>query len=702
MAVKGNSVIGDFLQLGANAFVGGLVAAIALSVLTLLLAGAAQAATPNDAKTGQLLVQGAATGQYTVAPTVETEVAIEVSGIVARTRLTQVFQNPGADFVEGVYVFPLPENAAVDHLWIRIGERAIEGVIQEKEEARKTYEKAKSEGKKAALVEQQRPNLFTNSVANIGPNEMVRVTIEYQQTLVYDAGEYRLRFPLAVTPRYVPAGANPDAMPDVAKAAEALAVDGPLQQPAYADNGKGGITNAVDIAVTIDAGVPIAGLVSSYHDVAIEKMSGNRTTVLLTKDQENADRDFELKWRLASGGAPQAALFTQRVADTDYGLVMVVPPEPGADEAAAQRKVPRETILIVDTSGSMEGPSMEQAKQSLLFALDTLTERDRFNVIEFNSVTRPMLPAAIPATASNVESARQWVKKLRAGGGTEMVPVLNFALDGAATPGYLRQVIFMTDGGVSNEDELFRLIVARLGESRLFTVGIGSAPNAHFMTKAAQFGRGTFTYVGDVREVNEKMTQLFARIEAPVLRDVSIRFADGSPVQTYPERVPDLYAGEPIVVSASAASLAKTVIVSGLRGNQPWSVALTPSPDQAAGVGALWARARIASLMDDIRRGGDAAALRGEVVKVALEHHLVSAYTSLVAVDVTATGPADGSAKSALVKASLPQGWQGALPQTDASTTWHVLLGLLALAIAGIVALIGRAVPAGRSAACAS
>jgi Ca-activated chloride channel family protein len=203
--------------------------------------------------------------------------------------------------------------------------------------------------------------------------------------------------------------------------------------------------------------------------------------------------------------------------------------------------------------------------------------------------------------------------------------------------------------------------------------------------------------VGDVREVNEKMTQLFARIEAPVLRDVALRWADGTPVQTYPERVPDLYAGEPIVVSAAADTFARTVIVSATRGNQPWSVALTPASQGAAGVGALWARARIASLMDEIRRGGDADKLRAEVVKVALDHHLVSAYTSLVAVDVTPTGPVNGT-KSALVKASLPQGWSAALPQTDTASTLHLLLGLIALASAGIVAVIGRTVPAGRTA----
>jgi Ca-activated chloride channel family protein len=247
----------------------------------------------------------------------------------------------------------------------------------------------------------------------------------------------------------------------------------------------------------------------------------------------------------------------------------------------------------------------------------------------------------------------------------------------------------MTDGGVGDENALFALIARKLGDARLFTVGIGSAPNSHFMTRAAELGRGTFTYIGDVREVQRKMGELFAKIEAPVLQDVSVAWADGTPVETFPARVPDLYLGEPIVVAASASSFAGSVIVSGKRGTEPWSVALTPSPSQA-GVGALWARAKISSLMDAQARGADAATVRPAVVEVALAHHLVSAYTSLVAVDVTPTGPS--FTKTAMVRSSLPRGYgevAGTLPQTDTAATLELAMGLLALAAAALVAVIG-------------
>jgi Ca-activated chloride channel family protein len=671
-------LLGDMAELVARAFVSGIAAAVAMSLAILALSGTAHAATLNEAKTGELLLRSGASGHYDVAPKVATEVSIQVSGMIARTRVTQRFHNPGSAHVEGVYVFPLPERSAVDRLRILIGSRVIEGRIREKGQARREYQQAKSEGRKAALVEQLRPNLFTNTVAHIGPGEEVEVTIEYQQALGFENGEFSLRFPLAVTPRYVPMGGQ---------------MIGPAigPRPVAATAAAGAtMANPVDIAVFIDAGVPIASAKSSYHEAAFGIAGDGRLTMQLVKAQEEADRDFELSWSLAPSAAPRAAMFTQTRSDNDYALLMVVPPQPTAAERAAFQRMPRETILVIDTSGSMQGAPMEQARAALLMALDTLKPGDRFNVVEFNSHTRALHPEAKPATSDNLAGAREWVKRLKAGGGTEMAGALAFALDARDAPGYLRQLVFITDGAVGNEEALFALIRERLGATRLFTVGIGSAPNGHFMTRAAQHGRGTFTFVGNLNEVQEKMTRLFAKIESPVLRDVAIRFTDGTPVETYPAQVPDLYLGEPVLIAAAARAPIGTVIVSGTRGNQPWSVALTPDADRnAAGVGALWARARIAAHMDDLARGAPLDEVRPKVVKVALEHDLVSAYTSMVAVDVTPTAPA-GDSDTALVKASLPLGYEATLPQTDTAATLQLLMGLMALLAAGMAAVVGR------------
>lgn len=665
--------VAEFARLVLKAFVSGLAVAVAMALAILALSAQSYAATMglDEAKTGALLARTAEPGRYGVVPTVATEIGITVNGMVARTRVVQYFHHAGDDHVEAVYVFPLPGNAAVDRLYIRIGEREIEGRIQEKAQARATYERAKSEGRKAALVEQLRPNLFTNSIAHIGPDERIVVSLEYQQSLDYEDGRYRLRFPLAVTPRYSPpgheaAGRAADALPD----------------------GRGGTENMVDIAVAIDAGVEIAAIESSYHEAWIEKSAGHRALVGLARDQERADRDFELTWRVAPGAAPRAAIFTEERDGRQYALLMVVPPQPGADEKLAFERLPRETLLVVDTSGSMEGTSMAQARAALQAALATLTARDRFNVIEFNSEAQALFPAPVAVTAASLGEARRFVDGLKARGGTEMEKALALALDGRETAGYLRQVIFITDGAVSNEQALFGLIAARLGNARLFTVGIGSAPNGHFMAKAAQFGRGTFTQVGNVREVEEKVSRLFRKIEAPVLRDVRLAWSDGTALETFPAHVPDLYLGEPIVVTAAAAPGPRSIVVSGLRGNQPWSVVLTPAAGSpATGVGALWARSKIASLMDGLARGEDADGIRQAVIRVALDHHLVSAYTSLVAVDVTPSS-VRAALRPAVLRASSPAG--ATLPQTDAETTLHLVLGLLALVAAVVVAIIGR------------
>jgi len=712
------SLRADFFELLGKAIVSGIAAGVVFGLVALGLATTASAQTkPNDAKTGTLLFRTGTEGAFAPAPKVETEVTIHVTGIVARTRVAQTFRNAGDDWVDGVYVFPLPENAAVDRLLLHVGERVIEGQVKEKEEARRVFAQARREGKKAALVEQQRPNLFTNAVANIGPGEFVRVQIEYQQTLAMDNGVYRLRFPLAITPRYEPAGpANADQPKSTDALFPAVFVPGDASRPATLETGSVpvsgtdpilhpdygtagcGAVNPVAIGVVIDFGVPLAKVTSSYHDAWVEKESGTRTVLYLQREQEEADRDFELVWSPLGGAAPQAAVFTESRNGTDYTLLMVMPPQPTAAQKAVIAPLPRETVFVIDTSGSMQGASIQQARQSLLAGLATLTARDRFNVVEFNSSTRPMWPDALPATADNVKHARAWVARLEATGGTEMAGALAFALNGRDSPGFLRQVIFMTDGAVGNEDQLFKLIAQRLGSTRLFTVGIGSAPNSHFMTKAALFGRGTFTYIGDPREVEEKMSALFAKIESPVLKDVSVRWPDGTAVETYPARVPDLYLGEPVVVAAAHASAKGTIVVSGMRGNEPWSVALTPSTSsEPTGVGALWARARIAGLMDELRLGADEQLIRPAVVKVALEHHLVSRFTSLVAVDVTPTAPG-GEKKTSLVKTSPPRSTiAGELPQTDTAFTLQILLGLLALAAAGMVALVGRFVPAGGS-----
>jgi len=692
----------DIVRLLAESVAAGTFVSLVLGLAVFIVATQASAATATggDVRQGTLTLRDA-DGATAQAPLVFTDVHMDVSGVTARVRVAQRFVNPTAEWREGVYVFPLPEKAAVDHLAMRIGERMIEGQVKERTEARRTYEAAKSDGRKASLVEQERPNLFTTSVAHIGPSEEIEVAIEYQQTLAYDAGTFSLRFPLAITPRYIPAG-SVDVPGDVTAAGEGAGSGTALPTPAVPDADRitppvvvpgSGAVNPVAIEIDLDAGVPLARLASTYHGVHIEERGGHRYRVTLSDGVVPAARDFELAWTPDVGAAPGAALLTEQRDGRKYALLMVLPP---AAETAPAPRVPREITYIVDTSGSMEGVSIEQAKEAMQMALDRLAPGDRFNVIEFNSVTRALYTAPMPVDDGTLGAARRFVRGLRAQGGTEMLPALTAALSAPRQDGAIRQIVFMTDGAVGNENEILKLIEARLGDRKLFTVGIGPAPNTWFMRKAAEAGRGTFTFIGDVREVKDKMAALIRKIETPVLTDIDAAWPAG--IGTHPAKLPDLYAGEPIVVTFElpATPTGHLLTLAGVRAGKAWSAALPlDGGADATGVGVLWARDRIESLMDARRNGAPADEVRRDVVALALAHHLVSAYTSLVAVDVTPSAPPGTIATKSALPTNLPEGLDhgaifGGLPQTATPAPLLFVAGLAALLLAWTLVALQR------------
>ena len=684
-------LLGWFLRI----FAGALGISLALAALVLLLAAPARADEPAaaplraaDAGQGTLLLRGDGASRRP-APLLHTDVTIRVSGPIARARVVQRFRNPGETWAEGIYVFPLPDNAAVDRLRLTIGARVVEGEIREREAARKQYEAARAAGARSALVEQERPNLFTTSVANIGPGETVVVEIEYQHTLAYERrdgeGQYRLRFPLVAGPRYIPGqpvgergrgwARDTDQVPDASR------ITPPVRHP------NAGPINPVALRVELDAGVPIAALASAYHAVRTDAPSDTRRTVELAGGPVPADRDFELTWVVAGGAAPQVALFTEQGDTGAHALLMLVPPAP----SALAKSLPREVVFVIDTSGSMEGTSIVQAREALLLALRRLAPGDRFNIIEFNSAASALFEAARPAAPDNVGAALDWVRRLRARGGTEMQAALELALDGAEEAARVRQVVFLTDGAVGNEDALFALVQRRLGDSRLFTVGIGSAPNGHFMRKAAQAGRGSYTYVGKLEEVQEKMSALFTRLEAPVLKEVSVAWRGAGEVEGWPRKLPDLYLGEPIVVAAALARATGSVVVSGTRGGVRWESDLAlGEASRGHGLGALCARHKIEALLDSVHEGAAEHEVRRAVAAVALEHHLVSKYTSLVAVDKTPARPAGEPLDSTAMPTNLPAGWNheavfGELPSGATDARWNLLMGALALIAAALL-----------------
>jgi Ca-activated chloride channel homolog len=614
----------------------------------------------SDARSGSLLLK--TEDGYADATRLGIDVDLDVSGPTVRAKVTQIFRNPTRDWMEATYVYPLPPGGAVDTLKMVIGDRVVVGDIKERQQARAIYERAKANGQKAALTEQQRPNIFTNSVANIGPGETVLVQIEYQEPVQQSGSEFSLRVPLVVGPRYNPAPViqsvdmrsdgggwgttTSDPVPDRDR------ITPPVLDPAF--NPK---VNPTSITVHLKAGFALGEVKSHHHPVKIASPDETTRVITLAQELEPADRDFELSWKPASEKAPSVGLFREHVGNADYLLAFVTPP---AVEQAEKKPLPREVVFVIDNSGSMGGTSIAQAKASLLYALRRLQPNDRFNVIRFDDTMDVVFPASVPADAEHIGTATAFVDSLQARGGTEMVPAMRAALtdsnNGDGT--FVRQVVFLTDGAIGNEQQLFETIAAMRGRSRVFMVGIGSAPNTFLMTRASEIGRGAFTHIGSVDQVEERMRGLFAKLENPAVTGLTVKFSDAKADVT-PAALPDIYRGEPLVLAAKLDKLAGSFEIKGKVGDRPWVVTL-PIANAAEGKGLskLWARRKIddAEVARTLRQASPEEADK-TILALALEHQLVTRLTSLVAVDKTPSRPVGAPLKLTELPLNLPAGW---------------------------------------------
>jgi Ca-activated chloride channel homolog len=614
---------------------------------------------PNDMTTGSLLLKSK-TGDYIEAPRLGADYNVTISGPTGRTVLTQRFSNPANGWVEGVYVFPLPEGAAVDTLTIVAGNRVIVGEVKEKREAKIIYEQAKTAGQTASLLEQERPNLFTNSVANIGPYETVVVQIEYQENIKQSAGIFSLRLPLVVAPRYNPAPVVQSVDFRADGSGYGTTVNDPVPdrdkiEPPVLDPRINAPTNPVSISVHLNAGFQLGDVKSHFHAMDVQSTDDMSQVLTLKQSEVPADRDFELTWT-AKGTALQVGLFKETINGQDYVLATVTPPSVTGTSPA----LPREAIFVIDNSGSMDGPSMVQAKDALLLGLDKLKPTDRFNVIRFDDTMDQLFANAVPADALNIAAARNFVSALQASGGTEMIPPLKASLvdDLASNKTHLRQVVFITDGAIGNEQELFATLTSQRGRSRVFMVGIGSAPNSYLMTRAAELGRGTFTFIGDATQVTARMEELFTKIGQPVVTGLAAKLSSGTALLT-PSQLPDLYQGEPVLMMAEAKTLSGDLTITGQIGDAPWTVTLPlAGAAQGKGISKLWAHRKIADIEVAATLGTltpDAA--NAQVLQIALTHQIMSSQTSLIAVDKSPKRPAGEKLTRTDVPLNLPAGW---------------------------------------------
>lgn len=659
--------------------------------------------------------------RYPAALSQNTQISLRVTGMLAHVRMEQTFSSPGPDWMEGRYLFPLPEKAAVYQFEMRVGERRVKGVIKEKAEAQKTYTLAKAQGKKAALLTQQRPNLFTSEIANIGPGEEVSVVIEYIEQVQFSQGQFSLRLPTTLTPRYMAAAT--DVRQQGIEQAELNDIGAePLHLNSQGWSHKENVSthfveagkhyNRLQFSASVDMGMPLAAIESPYHGIRLSR-DESLYRVSLASATTPMDRDLVLNWRTTKAAMPKAGFFLESMQNENFALLMLVPPTVEAD---SDKAIAKSITYIIDTSGSMSGASIRQAKRALLRSLERLSDNDYFNIIEFNSYTRSLFPRALPASALNQHRAKYFVGSLEARGGTEMLPALQRALQSSQTPEtdqpLLEQVIFMTDGAVNNEAQLMQEVSDHLGERRLFTVGIGSAPNTHFMRKIAQFGRGTFTYIGDINEVEQRIDALFKQLERPQLRDIRVRWPAHLNIEQYPQRIPDLYAGEPLVLLVKSRT-AETgpsagkgfqgqVEIEGMLAQQPWSQTLQLSNTaldfghKHSAIASRWAREKIAALLDQQATGASAAAVREAVLRVSLKYQVISPFSSFVAVEEQISRPATAKMGQANVASTTPKGQQSqravmAYPQTATGAAGLLLQGGILLLLAGLLGWLLRA-----------
>ena len=631
-----------------------------------------------------------------------THISGDVNAMVASITVRQNFKNNSDQWVNGRYVFPLPEGAAVDSLKITVGERIIDGVIKEKTEAKKIFDHAKKAGKKAGLLEQHRPNLFSISVANIAPHEEVITNITFIDRVHYENDTFSLRLPTTITPRYIPGAPIKSilqAQLELEQQFEESSHEQNIEQFGWAANTDsvsdasaitppqthatdGETPNLFSLALSINAGLDLHTVSSQTHNITTHFMTDKEVDINLANSLESMNRDLLITWQPNVGQAPKAALFQQQMGGDYYSMLMLVPPE-----ANSSISLPRDVTFIIDSSGSMAGESMRQAQRSLHQGLAHLSANDRFNIVDFDSSYRPLFKQSQAANTNNLQQARLMIDQLNADGGTEMLGALSFALSQTAAHEkneYLRQVIFITDGAIGNESELFSLLKTKLGDARLFTVGIGSAPNTYFMNKAAKYGRGSYTYINDTQQVSQKMAALFKRITSPVMKNLQIDW-NQSGYEQYPEKLSDLYAGEPLNVVVKSNKPIIKATIDGKMLNTAWQQKVKRGKSKYSDtddLDTIWARQKVASLMDQLATQEiPLEKAKAKIVKLGLAHHIVTKFTSFVAVEQAVSKPKGVKAQQKNVANLMPKGSTMVAPSTATPATLFTMLGSLLIVL---------------------
>lgn len=581
-------------------------------------------------------------------PLLHTDVDAEISGALVDIQLTQTFSNPFDEPIEALYLFPLPESAAVDDMWMQVGDEFVVAEIHRKEEARQIYDEARGDGRAAALLQQWRPNTFSQDVANIPPGGRIDVSIHLVQPLKYRDAGFEWVFPTVVGPRFIPANGTRD--PDEDGAAYSARMAGPVsEQPTG---------NSIEIFAWIDAGVPIRDVRSPSHDILFDQEDDETADVWLDAADRAPNKDFILRWTVA-GDRPELALHAYRdpsLHDDGYLFATIQPPDPGLLEV--EEIQPKEMVFVVDTSCSMSGFPLDTARDVMRHAIAGMHPEDSFTILRFSSETSSLSHRPLPNTETNRNHGQVFVDGFLGGGGTHMEPGVRAALDIPHDPNRLREIFIVTDAEIGNEREVLTLIEQRLGSARVHTLGIGSAPNRALIESIARVGRGTSDVIRPDEDAEAAVLAWYDRIRSPLLTEVEVDFEGVDVFDMVPDPLPDLYAGEPVIIAGRYPEGGRgTVVVRGqLRGETveyTWPIDLPDVERSHAAVASMWARKVVAEL-EAFQLAGDEDGIVDDIIELCLEHRIMSRHTSFVAVSVGRMPGADGRPRPVQVPREIP------------------------------------------------
>jgi len=627
-------------------------------------------------------------------PLKHTDVAADVAGFVARVRVTQTFHNPTKEKIEAVYVFPLPHEAAVDEMTMVLGERKIVGLIKRRAEARSIYQAALAAGQTAALLEQERPNIFTQSVGNIEPGQEVKIEIAYVDVLKYDLGTYEFRFPMVVGPRYIPgtpsggAGANPPELqgkvsppvPDTDRVPDASRISPPVLKP--------GIRNGHDIslAIKLNAGVPIQNLTHPNHKAEVAQDGDRAAAVKLSAADSIPNKDFVLRYDVV-GKKPEMAVLghtgdysgDRHKLGNGYFMLMIQPQE---DERLT-KSPPREIVFLVDVSGSMSGEPTAKVVEAMQGMLKLCRGQDTIQVITFASQAQKLFDKPVPVNEENIGKALGFTAGLQGRGGTEMLKGVKLAIDEPIDKARLRIVVMLTDGYIGNEAEIIEHVGKHCGDQiRFWCVGIGSSPNMFLVDGVAKQGGGMGKSLGLADQSQPLVQEIMTRIQRAQLAKIRIDWGGLKVSETFPAKIPELWAGRPVIVYGrydQPDNLDEAVIVERIKvhGNVEgedvsWPLRVELPLTQKANdvLAKVWARQKIEDLMQQSYYHGSPA-VEEMVTGLALDYRLMSQYTSFVAVDDKQPPSAEPAKppRRMLVPVPLPEGtrWEGFFGERDES-----------------------------------